>query len=593
MKRFTYILGLILGIVAPLQAQLPTAVPPVISGVGVGTVASTSATIIWTTDIASSSQVFYGQLGATGSSSTLDPTLVLTHSVSLTGLTAGIQYNYYVQSVASNTNPNNGQVTTASARSAGTLSFLINAGTISADTGTNTVYVCNGTSCTAATGGGGSGPATQTNGTPNLNQTLLNLINSVTNSVGLSITATNTSGGIVKFEIAGSNYTGNAATATNATNATNATTATTATTSTNLGGGALGSAPYQSAAGTTTYIAGPTTSGHVFVYSWSPSGSIIAPVALDLATYLATPAAIGGTTPAAGSFSSLKDTALISSKFLGTNGSGTAVAAVASDLASFLAGLTGCGTAAQAYVPADGQCEAITGLPTLPTTPNGVPQILTSTPSGGVGQPAAWGLSGVPGRTVAGTTDTVVATDRGSSVLYNSASAVAVTLTTAATLGNNFSFKACNENTGLVTLTISAGAFLPGAGTTFTIGTNQCDVFSSADNVNWLPSGALFGQGTVTQTIASGSTAMGTGAITTGVCATVITVAATGVTTTDRIVITPNADPTAVTGYAVSATGSLYIQSYPTSGNVNFKVCNNTSGSLTPAALTINWGVTR
>jgi hypothetical protein len=96
-----------------------------------------------------------------------------------------------------------------------------------------------------------------------------------------------------------------------------------------------------------------------------------------------------------------------------------------------------------------------------------------------------------------------------------------------------------------------------------------------------------------TLTIASGTSAMGTGAITTGICATVVTTSATGTATTDTIIVTPNADPTGVTGYAVSATGSLYIQGYPTVNNVNFKVCNNTAGTLTPAALTLNWRVVR
>lgn len=72
-----------------------------------------------------------------------------------------------------------------------------------------------------------------------------------------------------------------------------------------LSGGALGSAPYQSVANTTTFIASPTTTGHTFAYAWQPSGSAIAPIALDLATYLASPSAIGTTTPGAGSFTTL------------------------------------------------------------------------------------------------------------------------------------------------------------------------------------------------------------------------------------------------------------------------------------------------
>lgn len=101
-----------------------------------------------------------------------------------------------------------------------------------------------------------------------------------------------------------------------------------------------------------------------------------------------------------------------------------------------------------------------------------------------------------------------------------------------------------------------------------------------------LPAGA-------TQTIASGTAAMGTGSISSGACASAVTVSATGVATTDAIVFTPNADPTGVTGYAPSSSGSLYIWAYPTANNVNFKVCNNTSSSVSPSALTLNWRVTR
>lgn len=104
--------------------------------------------------------------------------------------------------------------------------------------------------------------------------------------------------------LVGTNITGTAAGLT-AGSATSATTATTATTATNLGGGALGSIPYQNAAGTTLFIAGPTTSGHFFVPSWQPSGSVIAPVSLDLATWAASPPAIGGTAQAAGSFTTI------------------------------------------------------------------------------------------------------------------------------------------------------------------------------------------------------------------------------------------------------------------------------------------------
>ena len=95
-------------------------------------------------------------------------------------------------------------------------------------------------------------------------------------------------------------------------------------------------------------------------------------------------------------------------------------------------------------------------------------------------------------------------------------------------------------------------------------------------------------------TIASGTAAMGTSAISSGACATVVTVAGTGIATTDVITVGFNGDPTGVTGYGVSATGAvLTIYPYPTAGNANFRVCNSTSASITPGALTLNWRVAR
>jgi len=49
-----------------------------------------------------------------------------------------------------------------------------------------------------------------------------------------------------------------------------------------LSGGAVGSAPYQSAAGTTAFVASPVTSGHVFAEAWSPAGAAIVPAAYDM-----------------------------------------------------------------------------------------------------------------------------------------------------------------------------------------------------------------------------------------------------------------------------------------------------------------------
>ena len=93
--------------------------------------------------------------------------------------------------------------------------------------------------------------------------------------------------------------------------------------------------------------------------------------------------------------------------------------------------------------------------------------------------------------------------------------------------------------------------------------------------------------------IASGTSALGTGAISSAACATVVTTSATGTLSTDTIVWNPNVSIKALTGYTPATTGGLSIAAYPTADNVNFDVCNWSSGSLTPSALTLNWKVVR
>ena len=100
-------------------------------------------------------------------------------------------------------------------------------------------------------------------------------------------------------------------------------------------------------------------------------------------------------------------------------------------------------------------------------------------------------------------------------------------------------------------------------------------------------------EGGPTTTIEYGTSALGTSAISSGACASVVTTAATNVATTDVINWGFNGDPTGVTGYAASANGMLTIIAYPSSGNVNFKVCNNTAASVTPGAITLNWRIQR
>jgi len=76
----------------------PDTTPPVLSGVGVTSIGPTGATIVWTTNELADSQVDYGLTSAYGSSTTLNPSLVLAHSQALTGLTSATLYHYRVKS---------------------------------------------------------------------------------------------------------------------------------------------------------------------------------------------------------------------------------------------------------------------------------------------------------------------------------------------------------------------------------------------------------------------------------------------------------------------------------------------------------------
>jgi hypothetical protein len=92
--------------------------PPVLKNVTVSGITATSATIAWTTDQPSTSQVQYGTTTSYGSLSTLDSSLVTSHAVTLSGLTAGTTYNFEAMSTnatgLSNASPNSAFTTASS-----------------------------------------------------------------------------------------------------------------------------------------------------------------------------------------------------------------------------------------------------------------------------------------------------------------------------------------------------------------------------------------------------------------------------------------------------------------------------------------------
>jgi len=77
---------------------VPLPTPPTLSAVNATNITPTTATITWTTDQASTTQVFYGTNTSYGSNSMLDSTLVTSHTVNLSGLLAGTQYHFKAQS---------------------------------------------------------------------------------------------------------------------------------------------------------------------------------------------------------------------------------------------------------------------------------------------------------------------------------------------------------------------------------------------------------------------------------------------------------------------------------------------------------------
>jgi hypothetical protein len=73
-------------------------VPPALTGVAPTSVTANGATIAWTTNENSTSQVQYGTTTAYGTTTTVNPSMVTAHSATLTGLTPGTTYHYSVLS---------------------------------------------------------------------------------------------------------------------------------------------------------------------------------------------------------------------------------------------------------------------------------------------------------------------------------------------------------------------------------------------------------------------------------------------------------------------------------------------------------------
>lgn len=88
----------LIGSSSSVNFTIPDSTPPVISNIASGSITQTSATVTWTTNENSDSQVEYGLTTSYGSSTTLAPASVTSHSVNVSGLTASTTYHYRVKS---------------------------------------------------------------------------------------------------------------------------------------------------------------------------------------------------------------------------------------------------------------------------------------------------------------------------------------------------------------------------------------------------------------------------------------------------------------------------------------------------------------
>jgi hypothetical protein len=78
--------------------------PPTISGIATSNLTPIGVTISWTTNVAANSQIKYGLTSSYGSSTTLDSTLVTSHSQTLSGLAPNTTYHYQVLSTDASNN---------------------------------------------------------------------------------------------------------------------------------------------------------------------------------------------------------------------------------------------------------------------------------------------------------------------------------------------------------------------------------------------------------------------------------------------------------------------------------------------------------
>ena len=188
--------------------------------------------------------------------------------------------------------------------------------------------------------------------------------------------------------------------------------------------------------------------------------------------------------------------------------------------------------------------------------------------------------------------------DRATTIRFQSgAGTVTMPDHTASGCGANFVITLLDDGAGTLTINRSGadtfsivdGLANTDGATSFTLANGQYVTCNNGATTVW----ECRKTGGYTQTICSGSFALATTAIASGAKSSLITQTCTGLLTSDNIQIDFASDPSAVTGYAPSASGTLTIIKFPTANTINVYQYNDTSASITPGAINVNYRAVR